>query len=48
MLGPRVQFVPNELGHSNFGYPVFKEIPSSGNDFLGKYRVTKVGVVQFF
>ena len=30
----------------NFGYPVFtKRRPSSGIDFLGKYRVTKVGVL---
>ena len=43
-----LHFVPKELGHSNFGYPVFiKERPSSSIDFLGKYRVTKVEVSQF-
>ena len=40
--------VVKELGHSNFGYSVFsKERPSSGIDFINKYRVTKVGVSQF-
>ena len=37
------------LGHSNFGHPVLtkKRPSSSGIDFLGKYRVTNVGVSQF-
>ena len=43
-----IQFVQNQLGHSNFSYPVFiKKRPNSGIDFLGKYRVTKVEVSLF-
>ena len=42
-----IQFESNSPQHPNFGYPVFtKRRPSNGIDFLGKYRVTKVGVLQ--
>ena len=43
-----IQLVLNKMRHSNFGHLVLtKERPSSGIDFLGKYRVTKVGVSHF-
>ena len=36
------------MRHPKFGHPVVtKERPSRGNDFLGKYRVTKVVVSHF-
>ena len=44
----KLMFVPNELGHSNFGYPLFtKEINTADWPFLDEYRVTKVGLSQF-
>ena len=43
-----IQLVSNELGHSNFSYPVFiKEINTAAWCFLGEYISTKVGVSQF-
>ena len=42
-----IQFVANKMGNLNYGYPVFtKEINAVAWPFLGKYRLTKVGVFQ--
>ena len=40
-----IQLGANELGHSNFAYPVFtKDINAAAWSFLGEYRVTKFGL----